>query len=145
MKELINNRYRIIRPLGKGGMGTVYLVEDTLRDDQVMALKTIRADLLGERNLAQFKYEFAALGQLRHPNLVSVYDFGVIAGGPERAESREYFYTMEHVPGEDLATLVAQRNQSPVPHAVLKSLSPSDYPWLYDITVQVCRAPAAAT
>ncbi len=123
---LINNRYRVIEELGKGGMGAVYLVEDALRDDQVMTLKMIRADLLGPagRNLAQFKYEFAALGQLRHPNLVTVHDFGVIA------DSQEYFYTMEYVPGQDLPSLAAEEMADPE----------HGYTWLYEITVQVCRA-----
>lgn len=123
MDEFINNRYRIVRPLGKGGMGAVYLVQDTLHDDQLLALKTIRADVLGERSLAQFKYEFAALCQLRHPNLVAVYDFGVIA------DTGEHFFTMEYVPGQDLQQLVAQSGE---PF--------SDYPRLYAIIVQVCRA-----
>ncbi|MBN1180219.1 MAG: GAF domain-containing protein, partial [Anaerolineae bacterium] len=122
MIDVINNRYRIVRELGRGGMGTVYLVEDTLNDDQVLTLKMIRSDLFGERNLAQFKYEFAALGQLHHPNLVVVYDFDVVAGGAAS------FYTMEYVPGEDLLG-VAER------HA-----GSGDYTWLYEITVQVCRA-----
>ena len=120
--ESIDNRYRIVRELGKGGMGMVYLVEDTLRDDRPAALKTIRADLLGEQNLTQFKYEFAALGRLQHPNLVKVYDFGAITGGPD------YYFTMEYVPGDDLSA-VAARYRGRV-----------DYTWLYEITVQVCRA-----
>ncbi len=121
MADFVYNRYRVVRQLGKGGMGTVYLVEDTLRNDEEMALKVIRADL-GERDQSQFKHEFAALGQLRHPNLVAVYDFGVIA------ETNEYFFTMEYVPGEDLPTFILQAQRS------------GDYSWLYKITVQVCRA-----
>ncbi|MDM8531567.1 GAF domain-containing protein [Anaerolineales bacterium HSG25] len=123
MESFINNRYRVIKQLGTGGMGAVYLVEDVLHDNAPIALKTIRADLLLERNLTQFKYEFAALGQLYHPNLVRVYDFGVIADG------NEYFFTMEYVPGEDLPTLARKRLET----------SPGDYSWLYEITVQVCR------
>jgi len=123
METFINNRYRLVEPLGRGGMGMVYLVEDALQDNRLMALKTIRADLLLERNLTQFKYEFSALGQLRHPNLVEVYDFGVIADG------NEYFFTMEHVPGEELSAYAYRQ---------LKN-SPGDYTWLYDITVQICR------
>ncbi len=124
MSGLINNRYRIIRELGHGGMGTVYLIEDTLNADQVITLKKIRRDLLDERALTQFRYEFAALAQLRHPNLVSVYDFGLIE------ETQEYFFTMEYVPGEDLVAYAHRRRQE----------APGDYDWIYDITVQVCRA-----
>ncbi|GEM_PF-542780 len=124
MQTFINNRYKIVRQLGKGGMGAVYLVEDVLQGNRLMALKTIRADLLLERNLAQFKYEFAALGELHHPNLVEVYDFWTVAN------SNDYFFTMEYVPGEDLPN-VARRQTN---------VSPNDYTWLYESTVQVCRA-----
>ncbi len=123
MTEIIHNRYRIVRELGQGGMGAVYLVQDMLHDDRLLTLKMIRPDLVGERNLAQFKYEFAALSQLRHPNLVAVHDFGSISG------SREYFYTMEYVAGQDLLELAAQH-----------SAAPAGYTWLYDITAQICRA-----
>ncbi len=115
-----NNRYQLIRPLGQGGMGTVYLVQDQLRDDQEVALKTIRPELTSPDNLTQFKYEFAALGQLQHPNLVRVYDFGVTN------DSGEYFYTMAYVPGQDLAELAAGKG--------------APYDWLYDLVVQTCRA-----
>lgn len=120
----INNRYRIVRELGHGGMGTVYLIEDTLNADQIITLKKIRRDLLDERALTQFRYEFAALAQLRHPNLVAVYDFGITE------DTQEYFFTMEYVPGEDLVSYASRR---------LKE-TPGDYDWIYDITVQVCRA-----
>ncbi len=124
MSVVFNNRYRVVRELGQGGMGTVYLIEDTLNANQVITLKKIRRDLLDERALTQFRYEFSALAQLRHPNLVTVYDFGVIE------ETQEYFFTMEYVPGEDLVTYAARRLQE----------EPGHYDWLYDITVQVCRA-----
>lgn len=124
MSALINNRYRVIRELGHGGMGTVYLIEDTLNADQIITLKKIRRDLLDERALTQFRYEFAALAQLRHPNLVTVYDFGIAE------DTQEYFFTMEYVPGEDLVSYATRRRQE----------TPNDYDWIYDITVQVCRA-----
>ncbi len=124
MSQLINNRYRVAKELGAGGMGTVYLAEDTLNNGQMVALKMIRADLLGERNLAQFKYEFAAMAQLRHPNLVEVYDFGTFA------DSKEYFFTMEYVSGEDLPTLASRYYAAGL----------LDFSWLYEIAVQVCRA-----
>ncbi|RPI23842.1 MAG: hypothetical protein EHM70_22015, partial [Chloroflexota bacterium] len=67
MRGLVNKRYRIIRRLGRGGMGVVYLVEDSLCENRLLALKTINVKSLEAHNLAQFKYEFAALRQLRHP------------------------------------------------------------------------------
>ncbi len=123
MSSLINNRYKVIRELGKGGMGAVTLVEDVLHTQQFLALKTIHSDLLTQRNLAQFKYEFTAMAQVRHPNLVEVYDFGVLA------DTQDYFFTMEYVPGEDWATAAARHQQVG-----------DDESWLYTVIAQVCRA-----
>ncbi|MFP4395009.1 MAG: protein kinase domain-containing protein [Anaerolineales bacterium] len=128
MTELIQNRYAILQKLGKGGMGTVYLVEDTLNNNQVLALKVIRADLLNERAVTQFKAEFEALAQLRHPNLVQVYEFsGLIE---EQQAKQQYFFTMEYVAGEDWPTLAQRHAQD----------APQDFTWLYDVLVQICRA-----
>ncbi|HEX5692466.1 MAG TPA: serine/threonine-protein kinase, partial [Roseiflexaceae bacterium] len=134
MPELINSRYRIVRELGQGGMGAVYLAEDTMRDNQEVALKLVRSRERSAAALTQFKYEFAALAQLRHPNLVAVYDFGQVlsSAGPQPSPDLApelFFYTMEHVPGEDLAAIAAHYRQEP-----------GDYGWLQDIALQVCRA-----
>ncbi len=137
MSATINHRYRIISKLGQGGMGIVYLVKDPLRSDQVMALKLVRTEHIGDRSMAQFKYEFATLGQLHHPNLVEVYDFGSIFNVEELPDAEHlnaFYYTMQYVQGEDLLSL-AQRHLK-VPEA---GQAP-DYTWLYEIIVQVCRA-----
>ncbi len=137
MAATINHRYRIISKLGQGGMGIVYLVRDPLRADQVMALKLVRTEHIGDRSMAQFKYEFATLGQLHHPNLVEVYDFGSIFNVEELPEAEHlnaFYYTMQYVQGEDLLSL-AQRHLK-VPEAG----QAVDYAWLYEIVVQVCRA-----
>ncbi len=123
MSSLINNRYKVIRELGKGGMGAVTLVEDVLYPQHNLALKTIHGDLLTQRNLAQFKYEFTAMAQVRHPNLVEVYDFGILA------DTQDYFFTMEYVPGEDWAAAAARHRQAG-----------DDESWLYAVVAQVCRA-----
>ncbi len=126
--ELIQNRYAILQKLGEGGMGTVYLVEDTLNNNQVLALKLIRDDLLNERAVTQFKAEFEALAQLRHPNLVEVYEFsGLIK---EQQEEQQYFFTMEYVAGEDWPALAQRHAQD----------DPQDFTWLHDVLVQICRA-----
>ncbi len=121
--QILNRRYKIIRQLGEGGMGAVFLVEDMLRDNALLALKTVRASQTGEYSLAQFKYEFAVLAQLHHPNLVKVYDFGYM-------ETQEYFFTMDYVSGEDWGTATRRRVLS----------GTFDAPWLYGIVVQVCYA-----
>jgi serine/threonine protein kinase/tetratricopeptide (TPR) repeat protein len=93
---LINGRYRVLRELGRGGMGQVYLVEDTHRENLTLALKTILAKSDDARFLEDFKIEFSELAKLSHPNVAAAYDFGTIAG------TRECFFTTEFVRGVEL-------------------------------------------
>ncbi|MBI3268797.1 MAG: sigma 54-interacting transcriptional regulator [Planctomycetes bacterium] len=90
---LINNRYRTLRAIGEGGMGTVYLVEDQLRDNNIFALKMIRPGLIDATTVEHFKSEFESLTRLHHPALAEVYDFGIASG------TAEYFFTQEYVHG----------------------------------------------
>ncbi len=122
--QVFNRRYKVIRQLGQGGMGAVFLVEDLLRDNVLVALKTVRTDQADEYRLAQFKHEFAVLAQLHHPNLVKVYDFGY------GEDTQESFFTMDYVPGEDWAAATRRRVLSGV----------FDITWLYNVITQVCYA-----
>ena len=92
-------RYRIVKRLGTGGMGTVYLAEHRLMDRSV-ALKVIRRDLLGnEVSVERFRREVRAAARLAlHPNIVAAYD-------AEQAGD-SHFLVMEFVEGVDLARLV---------------------------------------
>ena len=93
MRETIG-KYRVIRELGHGAMGTVFLGEDDSIGRQV-AIKTIRTDsTLGAESKARFFREAQACGALNHPNIVTIYDFG---------EDGDFLYlAMEYIPGEDL-------------------------------------------
>lgn len=122
--QVFNRRYKVIRQLGKGGMGAVFLVEDLLRDNALAALKTVRTGQADEYSLAQFKHEFAVLAQLHHPNLVKVYDFGY------GEDTQESFFTMDYVPGEDWAAATRRRVLS----------GAFNIAWLCDIIAQVCQA-----
>jgi eukaryotic-like serine/threonine-protein kinase len=74
--ELIQNRFRIVRQLGAGGMGEVYLAEDN-RLWRKVALKllpakfTIDGELLG-----RFQQEACATSALNHPNIITIFDIG---------------------------------------------------------------------
>jgi tetratricopeptide (TPR) repeat protein len=96
----IANRFRVLEELGRGGMGTVYRVQDTLGDGRALALKTFRSDvpITPERRL-RFREEFRAMARLRHPNTVEVYDCGFLDGQTE-------YLTMELVPGRELSDLL---------------------------------------
>lgn len=85
--ELIANRYEVLEQLGAGGMGVVWLVRDKLRNQQV-ALKQVRAQH-DEQRLALTR-EFRTLSTLRHPNIVSVIEYGFHENQP--------YFTMEYLP-----------------------------------------------
>ncbi len=90
------DRFEIVRRLGSGGMGVVYEAADRERGHRV-ALKTIRT--LEPSNLYRFKREFRALADIRHDNLVQLYELF--------SEDGVWFYTMELVHGVDLLHYVA--------------------------------------
>src|SRR5437867_10925802 len=94
--RLLNERYAVVRLLGEGGMGSVYLVRDTYQGGRQVALKFLRAEGLNAETIELFKDEFRSMARLRHPNLAEVYDFGCV-----ESDGR-YFLTMEYVKGEAL-------------------------------------------
>jgi serine/threonine protein kinase/tetratricopeptide (TPR) repeat protein len=88
------SHYRIIALLGTGGMGEVYLAEDT-RLKRKVALKVLPADLASDpTRLARFQREAEALAALTHPNIVTIHSVEDVDG--------VHFITMEHVEGEPL-------------------------------------------
>lgn len=99
-------KYRIDSVLGKGAMGTVYKAFDP-HIARVVALKTIRRELLGDAQqhqlLSRFQNEAQAAGRLSHPNIVAVYDYGEDDGAA--------YIAMEFVDGIALNTRL--QNQEP--------------------------------
>lgn len=97
---LLANRYEALRELGRGGMGVVHAVRDTLDGNRELALKTIRHEAeITEAQRLGFKEEFRAMARLRHPNTVEVFDFGQL-------DATSLYLTMELVPGRELGALV---------------------------------------
>lgn len=89
------DEFRIIRELGRGGMGIVYLAEDTLLDRQV-ALKILSSHLVGaERALARFRHEAKAVAGLNHPAIVQIHKYGQADG--------VHFMAMAYVEGDTLS------------------------------------------
>ena len=87
-------QYRILRTLGKGGMGAVYLAEqDQPRRD--VALKVMTQGLLSQAAKRRFEYESQFLARLRHPNIAHVHDAGVFDAGSGEVP----YYVMEYVAG----------------------------------------------
>ena len=94
-------QYRLRRKLGSGGMGEVYLAEHRLLK-RPCALKRIHAKYLNNpEQLKRFEREVQATAQLRHPNTVEIYDYGI-------AEDGTFYYVMEYLPGLSLEDLIGR-------------------------------------
>jgi len=101
--ELIRNRYLIRKIIGQGGMGCIYLAEDTRLSGRLCALKEVVHDqtlgsVLHREAQKQFKQEATILAKLDHPNLPKVSDFF-------SKINRDYLI-MDYIPGDDLRTLM---------------------------------------
>jgi hypothetical protein len=102
---LLGERYRVIGPLGKGGMGEVYRATD-IRLGQTVALKFLPDEAARDPGrLARFHNEVRIARQVTHPNVCRVYDIGEVDGLP--------FLSMEFVDGEDLASLLRRIGRLP--------------------------------
>ena len=73
--------YRLVRPLGHGGMGSVYLGRREHDYEQEVAIKLVRRGLVGREVRQRFRTERQALAQLEHPNVARLYDGGTTADG----------------------------------------------------------------
>ncbi|MCY2966442.1 MAG: bifunctional serine/threonine-protein kinase/formylglycine-generating enzyme family protein [Planctomycetota bacterium] len=101
--------YEVIRQLGFGGMGVVYLVRNR-RMRRLEALKVVKKSLLeDEKSLKRFQREIDAVAQLSHPNIVAAYS------APQFDELLAF--AMEYVEGTDLAELVKQQGRLPIADA----------------------------
>src|SRR5215213_6885322 len=87
--------YRILRRLGKGGMGEVFLSEDTKQHARKVALKVLPQELTeSESRLRRFKQEARAILALNHPNILTVFEIGEAAGS--------HYIATEYIEGETL-------------------------------------------
>jgi serine/threonine protein kinase len=102
--------YQMVRRLGGGGMGVVYLARRA-SDSSLVALKTIQpAVAASERQVQRFLREAGILRKLRHPHIVTFHEMG-------RAGEVVYF-AMDYVPGTDAAELLHREGPLPVTRAV---------------------------
>jgi len=100
------NQYRLVRKLGSGGMGEVYLAEHSLLK-RLCALKLIRPEGAGDAvNLGRFEREVRTTARLSHPNIIEIFDYG-------RTEEGTFYYVMEYLPGLTLDDLVSRHGPLP--------------------------------
>ena len=110
--RLIGGRYRLIAPLGEGGMATLWRAMDEQLDREV-AVKLLRPQFGNDPGFAaRFKQEARSAGSLSHPNIVSVYDYGT------DAETGGQFIVMQLIDGEDLAAILKKNGPLKVDDAV---------------------------
>ena len=97
--------YEIVRELGRGGMGVVYLARQKSLD-RLVAVKVLRpGELAFGPMVRRFLDEAKHLARLRHPNLVSVHEVGEAGGEP--------YFSMDYIEGESLADLLRRERLSP--------------------------------
>jgi serine/threonine protein kinase len=108
--RLLNNRYQLLERFGSGGMAFIYRARDTLLDRYV-AIKILREDHARNADFdQQFQHEARAAANLSHPNIVTVYDYGI--------DGRLPFIVMELVPGTDLKSLLHKRGRFTVEEGI---------------------------
>ena len=92
--------YEIIRPIGAGGMGEVFVARDPKLGRKV-AIKLLPSRLAGDRDtLSRFTQEARSASALNHPNIVTIHEVGASEGEP--------FIVMEYIDGRDLRTLISE-------------------------------------
>lgn len=108
--RVLDQRYKILEPIGAGGSSQVYLAQDTALGRQV-AVKVLDPAAAGDQVLRRlFVKEARALAQLSHPNIVGVFDVGEVDGLP--------FIVMEYVEGTSLKQRIERSGALPVSDAI---------------------------
>ena len=121
--EILDEKYRLERLLGQGGMGAVYLATH-LGTERYVALKLITPQFMRNEEFVQrFKREARAAGRLRHPNVVDVTDFGFARASGEPVA----YLVMEYLDGCTLGDVLSEEKRLPLE-------------WVVDILDQVCSA-----
>ena len=106
--QVLGGQFRLVQPLGRGGMGQVYLAEQ-LEVGRPVVVKLLHGQALsGSNGEARFKREAQALAQLNHPNIVQLYAFG-------RGDDGTPYLAMEYIAGRTLGDIVGERGALPEP------------------------------
>ncbi len=107
---LVGGVFKIVRPIGEGGMGVVYLAQHQSLGQQY-ALKVLSPDAVNEQNWLRFQAEAKILARLKHPTVVQVYDLGL-------HEKSIPFYSMDYLVGSTLEELLVEKGALPLSFAI---------------------------
>ena len=117
--RVIDSRYRVLRKIGEGGMGTVYAAEH-VEIGKIVAIKILHPHYSTEQELVErFRREARAASRIGHPNIIDVMDFGTTDDGCA-------YFIMEHLDGIDLADVLSHERRLDANRSC-------------EITIQVCR------
>jgi tRNA A-37 threonylcarbamoyl transferase component Bud32 len=120
----VAGRYKVIKLLGEGGMGQVYLAEHSAIEKRI-ALKVLRAEYAHKGEIVtRFQQEAISASRIKHPNVLDVFDFGQLENGC-------FYLAMEFLDGNDLADELQRSRVLTAPRAL-------------PIALQICRALSAA-
>ena len=115
VQQLVDNRYRLLKPLGSGGMADVFLAHDDILDRDV-ALKVMSTRYASDEEFVErFKREAQSAAALSHPNIVSIFDRG-------ESEDGTYYIAMEYLPGGTLKDRILKRGALPAHTAAAVAL-----------------------
>src|SRR5699024_1470499 len=108
--QLLNERYKIIKRIGGGGMANVYLARDIILDRDV-AVKALRMEYANDQEfIARFDREAQSATSLAHPNIVNIYDIG--------EEDHMLYMVMEYVDGMTLKEYIQRYGPLSVPETL---------------------------
>jgi len=120
----VAGRYKVIKLLGEGGMGQVYLAEHSAIEKRI-ALKVLRSEYAHKGEIVtRFQQEAISASRIKHPNVLDVFDFGQLENGC-------FYLAMEFLEGNDLADELQRSRVLTAPRAL-------------PIAMQICRALSAA-
>ena len=107
---LLNKRYRLLQPLGSGGMAVVHKALDEMLERPV-AIKILREDYAKDSAFRErFRQEAKSAANLSHPNIVTVHDFGL--------NEDQVFIVIEYIDGTDLKSLIRKQGPFSLPDTI---------------------------
>jgi TolB-like protein/tRNA A-37 threonylcarbamoyl transferase component Bud32 len=110
LRAAVGAQYTLRHEIGRGGMATVYLAEDT-KHHRPVALKVLHPSLTNSLGPERFRREITLAARLQHPHILSVHDSGETSAG-------QLWFTMPYVEGESLRDRLRRDTQLPVDEAV---------------------------
>ncbi|MDZ4834907.1 MAG: serine/threonine-protein kinase [Candidatus Melainabacteria bacterium] len=102
--QILNDRYKVVEEVGRGGMSAVYKGIHELMD-RTVAIKVLLPQLVSDTiSIKRFQQEAQAASHLQHPNVITVYDYGFVASG-------QPYLVMDFLEGESLSDIIRHEKQ----------------------------------